>query len=315
MAMRIPIFLFNGLLEAGKTSFIQYMLNKPVFADGQNTLVIACEEGVEEYDEALFKKNHITLVQVDEEETLTDQFIEELAKKYKPQRIIIEYNGMWDMAVPFNLNYPKEWFMYEVITLVNAETFNVYLNNMRGIMMEHFKCADLVVFNRVDEKTNPSTYWPTIKAVNSQAKLFVCDEAFALDPVKEELPYDIEADVIEVEDKDYGIWYIDLWEEPKRYMNKKVKVNGIFFHDDDEPKDRFTFGRFAMPCCADDIALMGLYCHSIGKPKFASRDNICILGEIHYEKAEVYNNDMGPVLYVKSIERCPKDQGDLVVFS
>lgn len=314
-AVRIPIFLFNGLLEAGKTSFISYMLDKPVFADGQNTLVIACEEGIEEFDKVALEKNHITLVQIEEESDLTDQLMADLAKQYKPARVLIEYNGMWDMAVPFDLNYPVGWFIYEVITLVNAETFNVYLNNMRGIMMEHFKCADLVVFNRVDSGTNPSSFWGTIKAVNGQAKLFVCDEGFALEPVKEELPYDLSADIVEIEDKDYGIWYIDLWESPDRYKNKKFKVNGLFFHDENEPKDRFTFGRFAMPCCAEDIALMGLYCHNIGKPRFTNRDSITVTAEIRYEQAEVYNNDMGPILYVKSIEKAEKNQEDLVVFN
>lgn len=313
--MKIPIFLFNGLLEAGKTSFIDYMLKKPVFADGKNTLVITCEEGIEEYDTSYCEANHIILVTVEDEEALTEAYMDELAKKYNPQRVIIEYNGMWDMAVPFNMNYPKAWFIYEVITLVNAETYGVYLNNMRGIMMEHFKCADLVIFNRVGEEDHTSSYRNAVKAVNGQAQLFICDEAFALEPIKEELPYDIHADIIEVEDKDYGVWYIDLWEEPQRYMNKRVKVNGLFFHDDDEPKDSFTFGRFAMPCCADDISLMGLYCHNIGKPKFNNQDSISVLAEIHYEKAEVYNNDKGPVLYIKSIQKAEKNQEDLVTFN
>ncbi|MBQ1274987.1 MAG: GTPase [Cellulosilyticum sp.] len=313
--MKIPIFLFNGLLEAGKTSFINYMLKKRVFADGRNTLVIACEEGMEEYDTDYCEKNHITIIQVEEEEEITEAFISKLATQYQPHRVIIEYNGMWDMAIPFELQYPTGWFVYEVITLVNAETFNVYLNNMRGIMMEHFKCADLVVFNRVNEEMNPSSFRGTIKAVNGQAKLFICDEDFSLEPIKEELPYDIKADVIEIEDQDYGVWYIDLWEHPNRYMNKKVKVNGLFFHDAHEPKDRFTFGRFAMPCCADDIALMGLYCHNIGKPRYSNKDSISVYAEIRYEKAEVYNNDMGPILYVKSIEKAKENQEDLVMFN
>lgn len=313
--MKVPIFLFNGLLEGGKTSFINYMLKKPVFADGKNTLVLVCEEGIEEYDTNYCDKNHITLVNVEEEEELSEVFIKELANKYNPHRVIMEYNGMWDMSTPFEMTYPKDWFIYEVVTLVNGETYNVYLNNMRGIMMEHFKCADLVIFNRLSEDANPSSYRNTVKAVNGQARLFICDEAFALEPVKEELPYDIKAEVIEVKDEDYGFWYIDLWEEPQRYMNKKVRVNGLFFHDDDEPKDRFTFGRFAMPCCADDISLMGLYCHNIGKPKFKNNDSISVFAEIHYEKAEVYNNDKGPILYIKSIEKAEKNQEDLVEFN
>lgn len=313
--MKTPIFLFNGLLESGKTTFMDYMLKKPIFTDGQNTLVILCEEGMKEYDEVYCKKNQITIVTVENESELTDEFIAELSEKYNPQRVMIEYNGMWDMALPFEIRYPKGWFIYEVITLVNAETFNVYINNMRGIMIEHFKCADLVVFNRVKAEDNLSIFRGTVKAVNAQAKLFICDRDFILEPIKDELPYDVNVDLIEVKEQDYGIWYIDLWEEPVRYKDKKIRVSGLFFHDEHEPKDRFTFGRFAMPCCADDIALMGLYCHNIGKPRFKNRDSITITAQIQYEKAEVYNNDIGPVLHVKSIELADKNQEELVMFN
>ena len=54
--MKIPVFLFNGLLESGKTAFISQMLKKPVFEDGNKTVVICCEEGVEEYDTKLLEK-------------------------------------------------------------------------------------------------------------------------------------------------------------------------------------------------------------------------------------------------------------------
>ena len=304
---RVPIFLFCGLLEAGKTAFINFMLKKPVFADGKNTLVILCEEGIEEYDKAYCEENHITCVVVEEEEELTDTLLTRLQEKYQPHRVIMEYNGMWDMSTPFELYYPEGWGMYEVITLVNAETFAIYLNNMRGLMMEHFKCSDLVVFNRINEEMNPSSFRNIVRPVSGQAKLFTCDETFALEPIKEELPYDVKAEIIEVEEKDYGIWYLDLWETPERYNHKKVRVSGLFFHNPDEPKDRFTFGRFAMPCCADDIALMGLFCHSIGKPKFKDRDSVSIYAEIHYEKEEIYNDNLGPVLYIKSIEIAEKN--------
>lgn len=313
--MRIPIFLFTGLLESGKTAFISHMLSKPVFADGNNTLVIRCEEGVEEYDDEFLKKNRISLVTLDEESDLTDKLMFDLDKKCKPARVLIECNGMWDTRKFFDLNYPAGWFIYQVMTSVNAETFNIYINNMRSIMMEQFKCSDLVIFNRVSEEMNESTFRGTVKAVNSGAKLFTCTEDFKLDPIKEELPYDINAEVLEIPEEHYGIWYIDLWEQPQRYRNKKVKVSGLFFQDPHDPKDRFTFGRFAMPCCAEDIALMGLYCHNIGKPKFQNKDSITVEAEIKYEPADVYNGDPGPVLYVKKIERSDKNQENLVMFN
>lgn len=313
--MRIPIFIFTGLLESGKTAFMNQMLSKPVFSDGDNTLVILCEEGVEEYDDALLKKNRISLVSLDEESDLTDKLMFDLNEKCKPARILIEYNGMWDIKKLFELNYPSGWFIYQVMTVVNAETFNLYINNMRSIMMEQFKASDLVIFNRVSEEMNESVFRGTVKAVNSSAKLFICTDDFKLEPVKEELPYDINAAVLEIPDEHYGIWYIDLWEQPQRYRNKKVKVNGLFFQDLHDPKDRFTFGRFAMPCCEEDISLMGLYCHNIGKPRYKSKDSIKVEAEIKYEPAEVYNGEVGPVLYIKSIQQADKNQEKLVMFN
>lgn len=294
---------------------MSHMLTKPVFADGNNTLVIMCEEGMEEYDEVFFKERRISLISLDDPSDLTDQLLLDLNEKCKPARILIEYNGMWDIKKLFELNYPEGWFLYQMMTLVNAETFNLYMNNMRSLMMEQFRYADLVIINRTTDETNLSSFRGSVKAVNNQAKLFICTEDFKLDPVKEALPYDVNAEVLEIKKEHYGTWYIDLWEKPQQYMNKKVKVSGLFFQDKSDPKDRFTFGRFAMPCCADDIALMGLYCHNIGKPRFQSKDSISIEAEIKYERAEVYNGDPGPVLYVKKIQKADENQENLVMFN
>ena len=47
---KIPVYLITGFLESGKTSFIQFTIQQDYFADGEKTLLIACEEGEEEYD-------------------------------------------------------------------------------------------------------------------------------------------------------------------------------------------------------------------------------------------------------------------------
>ena len=183
-------------------------------------------------------------------------------------------------------------------------------------MISHFACADLVIVNRLDEEVNNvSNIRGTIKAINPTTKIYSADENFALEPVKDELPYDINADVIDISKENYGIWYIDIWEKPNLYQGKKVKVRGLFFQEPTDPKDRFSFGRFSMPCCEDDIALMGVYCHNIGKPKYHNKDSVELLAEIRYEKAEVYEGDVGPILHVKSIQMADENQEDLVMFN
>ena len=46
--MEIPVFIINGFLESGKTSFIKDTLASEDFNDGESSLVIVCEEGGEE---------------------------------------------------------------------------------------------------------------------------------------------------------------------------------------------------------------------------------------------------------------------------
>lgn len=43
--MEIPVYLFTGFLDSGKTSFIQDTISDPDFLADEKTLLIACEEG------------------------------------------------------------------------------------------------------------------------------------------------------------------------------------------------------------------------------------------------------------------------------
>ena len=44
-----PVYLVTGFLEAGKTKFINDTMKDPKFTEADKVLVIACEEGEEEY--------------------------------------------------------------------------------------------------------------------------------------------------------------------------------------------------------------------------------------------------------------------------
>ena len=50
MAKEIPVYLFVGFLESGKTKFIQVTLEDKRFNSGEKTMLLLCEEGEEEYD-------------------------------------------------------------------------------------------------------------------------------------------------------------------------------------------------------------------------------------------------------------------------
>ena len=95
--MEIPVYLFTGFLESGKTKFIQEALEGPDFNAGERTLLLLCEEGEEEYEPEKFFGKNVFIETVDEEEDLTTELMISLQKKHKVERVIVEYNGMWEL--------------------------------------------------------------------------------------------------------------------------------------------------------------------------------------------------------------------------
>ena len=92
-----PVYLITGFLESGKTQLINSMLTDDNFSRGQKTLVICCEEGVEEYETA----KNTTVVVLDEADEMNTKKMEALDKEYQPERVIIEYNSIWTIERTF----------------------------------------------------------------------------------------------------------------------------------------------------------------------------------------------------------------------
>ena len=91
----MPVYLFTGFLDSGKTTFIQETLEDPNFNGIEKTLVILCEEGEVELEPAKFANYNVDIVTVDDEEELTYEYLSLLEKEGEYDKVIIEYNGMW----------------------------------------------------------------------------------------------------------------------------------------------------------------------------------------------------------------------------
>jgi len=316
--MEIPVYLITGFLESGKTSFIKETLESEDFTSTEKSLLIACEEGEVEYEDSFLNKVNTTLALVDEADDLTSEKLEEWKKKYSPDRVLIEYNGMWQLEKIMNMELPKDWTIVQVINLVNAETFPLYLNNMRSLIMESFTNADMVIFNRCEDDTPGANYLRNIKAVNRRAAVYFETKSGKPLEVEEELPYDINADVIEIEDIDFGVWYIDAMEESKKYDGKIVKFKGLVYKGKKFPRGNFVPGRFAMTCCADDIAFFGFICKGAKEQyefidELQNREWVTVTAKMRHEFNKEYMKK-GPVLYPISIERTSKPEEELIYF-
>lgn len=222
---QIPIFLINGQLESGKTRFITETIEMGQFDEAKKKLLIVCEEGEEEYDQKMLDENGIDMVVLEKEEFTTEK-LNELDKKYDPWLVIVEYNGMWEPTMIFETEKPKGWQIYQSITLFNAAQFGVQWANMKMILAETVKYADMVIFNRCKTSMELGSYRRSMKALNSAIQIVFEDEKGDMMSIAEQLPYDINADVIEIEDDDYGIWYMDVSERPEAYRNKTFQGTG-----------------------------------------------------------------------------------------
>lgn len=294
-----PVYVINGFLESGKTEFICYTLGQPYFQIKGRTLLIVCEEGENEYDEVLLKRSRTDMEVIDEEEAFNASHLIELEKKYKPERIIIEYNGMWNFK---NMKLPFHWTIEQQITTIDASTFPMYFTNMRSLLAEMLRKSEMIIFNRCDDVEDLSVYKRNVKAINQQAEIIFEDSEGEVNQIfEEDLPYDLNAPIIALDDEGYGIWYLDSLDNPERYEGKNVQFTAMVLKPKDFPRDYFVPGRMAMTCCADDTTFLGYICKSAYAPKLKPGQWVKVRAKIGFARMALYRGT-GPVLEAENVE-------------
>ncbi|MDO5402776.1 MAG: GTP-binding protein [Eubacteriales bacterium] len=309
---QIPIFLINGQLDSGKTRFITETIEMGQFEQAQKKLLIVCEEGEEEYDEKLLKDNGVDMVVLEKEEFTADK-LNELDKQYDPWIVIVEYNGMWEPSLILETAKPRGWEIYQSITVMDASAFANQWANMKSIMAETVKYADMVVFNRCQAGMELGTFRRSMKALNSALQIIFEDKNGDMMSIAEQLPYDINADIIEVEDSDYGIWYMDVSERPEVYKDKTVRFKGQVLKNKYFKDKNFVPGRKVMTCCVDDTQFIGYISFYDNIQKLENRQWVMVTARIKYEFQMAYKKK-GPVLYVSGVIPAEAPADEMVYF-
>ena len=310
----LPVYLFTGFLDGGKTSFIRQTMDEGQFRDGLTTLYIVCEEGEESVDIIRLSDNKFVVKKIEDEDDVSEELFTGMDKEVRPGRVIIEANGMWDINELLDA-LPDNWQIAEVITPVDSGTFEMYLSNMKMMMTNQFLYSDLVVFNRCEEKHDRAMFKRMVRAVNRRAQvLYETPDGKVEDNVPEELPYDINADIIEIGDEDYGIFYIDIFENLSEYVDKTVRFKAKGVHPKEITNDRvFVAGRPAMTCCAEDIAFVGFPCE-YNRQKEVKEDSWI---EVTATVRSIMNrstNELSPVMVVKKVEETTAPEDEVAYF-
>lgn len=313
--MSTPVYLVTGFLDAGKTSYIQKTLEDPAFGTKDKTLVLLCEEGEEEYAPDRFPNPNVTFKTVENESDLTSDFLRQCKKESHAKRVIIEYNGMWQLTTLYDA-MPRHWDIYQIILLADSSTFPMYLANMRQQVIDKLQDPETVIFNRVEENTDKTELQRAVRMVNRFADIVYerTDGTVDTQEVKMPMPFDIDAPVIEIGDQDFGIWYLDATDNPDRYIGKTVRFLGYVCQTPRLPKGCFAAGRFAMICCENDITYFGVACEHPDAADFKHRSWVTVEAVVECREHEIYGGK-GPWLKAVSVTPAQPPKEELVYFN
>jgi hypothetical protein len=299
---QIPVYVFTGFLDSGKTKFIQETFEDERFNAGERTLLLVFEEGEEEYDFSTYPHQNVFLEVLDQT-TVTTKELSALAKKYKVERVVAELNGMQQVGDLY-MRFPEDWVVAQEVMFADSTTFQAYNANMRNLCMDKMVGAQMIVFNRLEKGQDFMPFHKIARAANRKVDILYdfTDGSTQFDDIEDPLPFDINAPIIEVKDPDFALWYRDVTEEPEKYDGKTVHFKAQVAMLRRDKDNMFAPGRFVMTCCVDDIQFCGIPCRYAGSKNLESRSWVMVTAKISAEKHRLYKGDIGPVLTAIRVE-------------
>lgn len=311
--MEIPVYVFTGFLESGKTKMIHETMADKRFQNKERTLILVCEEGEEEYDTKQYSGS-VFIESIATPEELTTENLEALLEKHKAERVMVELNGMWLASVFYDV-IPENWFVYQEVMCVDSTTFKAYNANMRSLMFDKLQGCSVVFFNRCTENTDIMALHSAARAVSRRVGIIYeyTDGKIEQDNIEDPLPFDINAPVIEISERDYAIWYRDMADDLDKYVGKKLKVTGMTVRDEMLKKNEFAFGRMVMTCCAEDTAFHGVVTVADSAVECENGQWFTIVAEFKKEKHKMYKG-AGPVFHLISMEKAEQPENPVATF-
>ncbi|MBR6381724.1 MAG: GTPase [Lachnospiraceae bacterium] len=301
------VYVINGFLESGKTEFITFTLGQPYFRIKGKTLLLVCEEGEKEYPADLLKQANVDLVVLEDVADTDPVKLTAIEKEHKPDRIIIEWNGMWNYK---ELKLPWYWKVEQQITMIDGSTFPMYYTNMKSLLAEQIRKSELIIFNRCDTcRDQLPTYRRNVRAVNPGAEVVFEDKDGEINEIfEEDLPYDLKATELTLDSNTYGIWYLDAMDHPERYVGKTLVFQAMAMTPPEFPEGYFIPGRMAMTCCAQDMAFLGYACKYDRAKELKDKEWVVVTAKVEKEYFPDYEGE-GPVLHAVTVEKSrePKD--------
>ena len=310
----VPVYLFTGFLEAGKTKFIQETLEDKRFCNGERTLLLVCEEGEEEYAPDQFADKRVYIRVVEEQSQLTAENLERWLNDVDAERVVVEYNGMWLLDALYSA-MPANWMVYQEFMFADARSFLNYNSNMRQLVYDKLKSAELVVFNRYSPSIDKMELHKIVRGASRRSDIAYeyAGGKVEYDDIEDPLPFDLDAPVVEIGDDDFAVWYRDLSEDPKKYEGKTVRFKCRALVRRRLPAESFVVGRHVMTCCVEDIQFAGLVCQWSRADSVKDESWMLLTATLSYKFNRAYGKK-GPVLSCVASEPCEAPTQEVATF-
>lgn len=310
---QIPVYMICGFLDSGKTNFISPMLTGEDFTSDERTLLLVTEEGEEEFDTQEMMNYDVRMHAFEDKADFCREACKKLDNKYHPTQVVIEYNGMWPVADIQDV-LPEHWVLYQIVTTVDSTTFDSYSKNMSSLMMQHISNADMVVFNRCTDALAEMLRGRNLKMLNRRAEIFLEYNEDRMEEYDDGTPpFDLSKPTLDLDDEDYGVWYVDVMDNPDRYQGKVVTFLGQVAQNEKFPRGTCACGRFAMVCCADDTTFLGILLKGPEVKGLKTRDWVKVTGRVQMEQVKLYQGE-GPVLHILDVQPAQPPKDELVYF-
>lgn len=229
------IDLVTGVFEAGKTSFIKKLIEKEAVISYKNILIINTELGMESYEDLFIEDVNITCIDIFKEEDFNQDRINKEIARLKPDYVLIEYNGMWDLERVLGMKFTRGYYIKNLIDVVDYKTFDIYINNMEAIMVDKISNCDILVMTKSKgyDIDNMNLKYKAIRHINKACDIHLDDELFLDDEL------DIVSDSMSRSDLEivkFGLAFVVLnmiiigtkFLAPDFYNGKMQRILGIF---------------------------------------------------------------------------------------
>lgn len=174
------IDIVTGIFEAGKTSFIKNLIANEAKDVYKSILIINTEYGLESYKD--YKVDGVSIKYIDifnEEDFNRDKLYKEI-DSFKPDYVLIEYNGMWDLEKVLGMKFISGYSIKNLINLVDYNSFDIYIKNMENIMVEKISNCDILVITKCGSYDigDMNLKYRLIRQVNKACDIYLDKELF-----------------------------------------------------------------------------------------------------------------------------------------